>query len=85
LKRFPGENGLNQIENKIIELIHSNILTKNEIILRMIKWQKEESIYGFGDLQYALYLKRLDDLYFTDKNIFKLNQKGLDKLSKIKA
>jgi len=85
LKRFPGENGLNQIENKIIELIQSNILIRNEIIRKLLQWQENETVYGFDDLQYALYLKRLDDLYFMDKNIFKLNQKGVDKFSKIKA
>ncbi len=85
LKRFPGENGLNQIENKIIEFISSCLLNKNELILRLIHWQKEESVYGFGDLQFTLYVQRLNYLYFIDKNILKLNQKGLDKLSKIKA
>ncbi len=76
LKRFPNENGLNQIENKILYLIHSEISSKKEIIIMLLDWQKKETVYGFGDLQYELYLKKLDSYYSIKENLISLNQKG---------
>ncbi|MEN8185796.1 MAG: DUF1835 domain-containing protein [Bacteroidota bacterium] len=77
LQRFPGENGLNQIENKILNLIHSGVSSKNEIIKTLLIWQKEETVYGFGDLQYEIYLKNLKSYYSVNENsLFSLNQKG---------
>jgi len=85
LKRFPDENGLNQIENKILELIGPSLFNENEIIKQLMQWQIKETVYGFGDLQYRFYLKKLSNFYFTDNTILKLNQNGQGKLLKIKV
>lgn len=85
IQRFPEENGFNQIENKILEIIHSSEYDKNEIIKKMLLWQKNETMYGFGDMQYDLYLKKLQPFYFMDKNILKLNKKGIEIISIIKV
>lgn len=68
LKRFPGENGLNQIEIKILKTISSKALSENEIVKNLLIWQQGHTIYGFGDLQYSLYLKRLNK-YYKIKNL----------------
>jgi hypothetical protein len=83
--RFPKENGFNQIQNKILDIIHSSESNKNEILKKMLLWQKNETIYGFGDMQYDLYLKKLEPYYFKDNNRLKLNKKGLEIISKIKV
>lgn len=63
LKRFPTENGLNEIQQKIIEIINSKALTENEIVRELLIWQQTETVYGFGDVQYILELKKLQDFY----------------------
>ena len=67
LKRFPIENGLNEIQQKIIEIIHSEALTENEIVRELLIWQQADTVYGFGDVQYILELKKLQD-YYTIKD-----------------
>ena len=76
LRRFPDKNGLNQIQNKILELIEMGYSKKNEILKGLLHWQKNETVYGFGDLQYANYLDTLKDYYNIDQNQYKLNKKG---------
>lgn len=76
LKRFPNENGLNQIQNKILELIEKGYSIRNDILKRLLHWQKKETVYGFGDLQYAICLDKLKDYYNIDQNQYKLNKKG---------
>jgi hypothetical protein len=67
LKLFPSKNGLNQIQHKILEIINTEALTKNEIVSNLLIWQQQETVYGFGDVQYVQYLKKLNN-YFEIKN-----------------
>lgn len=76
LLRFPDKNGLNQIQYKILEVINSNPLTENEIIRNLLIWQSEETVYGFGDLQYFNYLKNLEKYYTISKSTYFLNDGG---------
>jgi hypothetical protein len=76
LKRFPGENGLNQIECKILEIIDSGIQSVENLVEKLLNWQREETVYGFSDLQYELHVKKLENYYEIDHNSIKLNAKG---------
>jgi hypothetical protein len=76
LKRFPKQNGLDQIENKILELINFESLTKKDLIRNLLLWQKKETVYGFGDLQYELKLNKLMKYYFVKNERCVLNEKG---------
>ncbi len=76
LQRFPDENGLNQIDHKILEIIDSKAQTKEDIIRALLSWQRQETFYGFGDLQYFRYLEKLSDYYLIDDKHISLNEKG---------
>jgi Domain of unknown function (DUF1835) len=76
LKRFPVENELNQIQNKILKIINSGVSNKNNIVKELLLWQKENTVYGFGDLQYLLKLKKLKAYYSVNKYSISLNSKG---------
>ncbi len=76
LQRFPSQNGLNQIENKILEIINSGVSDRNSIVKEMLLWQQKETVYGFGDLQYFLYLKKVDNYYTVKDELITLNSKG---------
>lgn len=76
LKRFPDENGLNQIQYKLLEHIAAGFAEKSNILKGLLHWQQKETVYGFGDLQYALYLDKLKDYYHLDQDHYKLNKKG---------
>jgi len=76
LQRFPKKNGLNQIENKILEIINSGISNRNAIVKELLLWQKRETVYGFGDLQYLLYLKKQRNYYLVKDELITLNSKG---------
>ena len=73
---FPSENGLNQIENKIVEIINSSSLTENQIVRELLIWQQLETVYGFGDLQYFQYLKRLNNYITVKDSHYYLNEAG---------
>ena len=73
LQRFPKGNGLNQIENKIIEIIKTSALTSNEIVRSLLVWQKDNTLYGFGDIQYFMYLKKLNGYYEIKDSKYYLN------------
>ena len=75
-QRFPKENGLNQIENKIITVIGAQGFTADEIVEHLLIWQQEETVYGFGDLQYFMYLKRLNKYYEIRNSRYYLNDIG---------
>jgi hypothetical protein len=77
LQRFSSQNGLNQIENKILEIINSGVSDKNSIVKELLFWQQKETVYGFGDLQYFLYLKKLGDYYTVKNELMTLNDKGI--------
>lgn len=74
--RFPNKNGLNQIENKILELINSGLTSKNKIVRQLLIWQQKETVYGFGDMQYFMTLKNLKKFYTDHNNVILLNNKG---------
>lgn len=76
LKRLPNENGLNQIEIKILELINSGLTDKNKIVGQLLIWQQKETVYGFGDMQYFMTLKNLKTFYTDDNDVILLNKKG---------
>jgi len=81
LERFPGDNGLNQIENKILEIINFNSFTEKEIVENLLIWQQNETIYGFGDVQYFQYLNKLE-IYYTIKECnYYLNENGYSKIN----
>lgn len=79
LKRFPGKNGLNQIEQKILEIINLDSLNKQEIIESLLNWQQEETVYGFTDLQYKNYLQKLHIYYKIEDATYQLNSHGKSK------
>lgn len=79
-KRFPFANGLNEIENKILQIIDENSLSEKEIVRELLIWQNAETVYGFGDLQYFNYLKSLSEYYKVKDNICILNELGKSKL-----
>ncbi len=76
LKRFPGENGLSQIEQKILEIIDSGIGTIQNIVEKLLIWQQKETVYGFSDSQYELLVKKLENYYEIDQKSIHLNSKG---------
>ena len=76
LLRFPSENGLNQIENKIVEIINSSSLTENQIVRELLIWQQKDTVYGFGDLQYFQYLKKLNNYITVKDSLYYLNEAG---------
>lgn len=76
LKRFSKENTLNEIDFNILKIINLAGLTKNEIIQKILIWQNQETIYGFGDLQYFLYLDKLKNYYEINNELYFLNEKG---------
>lgn len=75
LLRFPSiDNGLNKIENTILETANTNKLkSKQQFIGKLLKNQK---VYGFGDLQYEHKIDKLQQL-FLSFNPVKLSKKGL--------
>lgn len=81
LLRFPSKNGLNQISTKILEIINLNSFSKKEIIEKLLNWQQRETVYGFGDLQYFLYLNELEKYYSIKEEKHYLNEKGLAKIN----
>jgi|GEM_PF-2251615 hypothetical protein len=76
LERFPHENGLSQIENKILRVIHSFALMGKEIVCKLLIRQSEKTIYVFGNLQYFVYLKWLNKYYEIIESKYFLNNKG---------
>jgi hypothetical protein len=80
LKRFPNKNGLNQIDAKILEIIHNNSFSEKEIIKNLLIWQRVKTVYGFGNLQYNLYLKKLKNYYKIIDSRFYLTNEGIAKI-----
>ncbi len=78
LKRFPSiENGLNRIENNILETaINKKPTSKKQLISQLLK---DEDVYGFGDLQYDSKITELRKL-FHSFNPVKLSKKGKEVL-----
>lgn len=80
LKRFSNGSELNQIDNKILNIIDSGGVSKNKIVRELLLWQQKETVYGFGDLQYIMALDRLEKYYTIDNDLLILNDKGKAKL-----
>ncbi len=74
LLRFPSiENGLNIIENSILQTVKQNeFSSKEELIQNLLKNQEN---YGFGDIQYNNNLNEMKRL-FTSFNPVKLSKMG---------
>ena len=76
LKRLPDKNGLNEIENKFLELIKFEPATKISLIQKILSWQQKETVYGFGDVQYNLILDKMNGLVQIKEEIYYLSDKG---------
>lgn len=76
LKRFPSENGLNEIQIKILKIINLEAFSDGEIVNQLLIWQQQHTVYGFGDMQYFLYLKKLSDYYTIINKKYYLNEAG---------
>jgi hypothetical protein len=76
LQRFNNASGINQIDRKILNIINSDNLTKRTIIRDLLNWQRKETVYGFGDIQYAKYLEKLHRFYDLENDLYKLNAHG---------
>ncbi len=80
LLRFPSiENGLNQIENKIIETAGNQPFENKDLFIKELL--QNQTIHGFGDVQYANKLNELKKL-FTSFSPVKLSRTGKQVLTK---
>jgi len=61
-------------------LINFDLLTKKELIKNLLVWQKKETVYGFGDVQYQLALDKLKAYYTIKNRKYMLNDKGKESL-----
>lgn len=79
LKRFPTiKNGLNEIENRILELSLSDKPSSKKALLGAIL--RNQGYYGFGDTQFQRVITNLKPL-FTGFNPVRLSKKGKDILA----
>ena len=74
-------NGLDLIARKALKIIESRACNKKEIIQQLLDWQYQETVNGFGDLQYGKRLNDLKDYYEIENNIYSLNNKGKELLA----
>ena len=81
LLRFPSDNSLNQIENKILEIINSNLFSEKEIVRSLLIWQHKETVYGFADMQFLKYLKKLEKYFYILEDKYYLNENGYSKIN----
>ncbi|MGB5666748.1 MAG: DUF1835 domain-containing protein [Maribacter sp.] len=74
LKRFPTiKNGLNEIENHILQLsLDKSPKSKRELLSTVLS---DQGVYGFGDTQYERIITTLKPLY-TSFNPVRLSKKG---------
>lgn len=74
LKRFPTiRNGLNEIENKILQISTETKPSSKKALLGTIL--KEQGYYGFGDTQFQRVINNLKPL-FSNFNPVRLTKKG---------
>ena len=76
LKRFHEKEILNQIGYKILEIMKATACSEKDIIQELLIWQRKETVYGFGDLQYIMELKKLSKFYDIKDQLYYLNRKG---------
>lgn len=76
--RFPSlENGLNKIENTILQTANeTNLSSKKKLVGQLLK---EENVYGFGGMQLENHINHIRKLFYSF-NPVKLNKKGLEVL-----
>ena len=80
LLRFPTiRNGLNVIENKILEEVATHEFENHHKLVTQLL--KDQDIYGFGDLQYYKKIEELQGLFKGSAPI-ELNDLGYDILQK---
>ena len=72
-ERFADENGFNQIDRKILEFLKEGKYSFKEIVKLLLIWQQTETVYGFGDVQYANRIQSLDKYYQEKNGILELN------------
>lgn len=72
--------GLTGLERHILSCIQKEGQNKTKLIRNLLNWQRTATVNGFGDLQYQLYLDKLEPYYNINDEIYTLNQKGLDAL-----
>ena len=79
LRRFPSiKNGLNEIENHILQISSSQKpSSKRELVGKILRTQ---GVYGYGDSQYERLLSNLKPL-FTSFNPVKLTARGVKVLN----
>ena len=79
LKRFPTiKNGLNSIENHILQLsMYKKPKSKGELLHAALS---DQGVYGFGDTQYENIITSLKPLY-TNFNPVRLSKKGKEILN----
>ena len=76
LKRTPDKIGLNQLDYIILKTIQAKQATEKQILNALLHWQRRETVYGFGDLQYLMHLKNLKKFYSIEKGKYALNTLG---------
>jgi len=76
LLRVKDEDGLNQIDYQILKLINVGFHNEKDLLKELLHWQKENTVYGFGDLQYKNYIKKLGDFLVFENEKINLNKKG---------
>ena len=57
------------------------MFTAKEIVQKLLIWQLENTVYGFGDLQYFMYLKQLNKYFLIKDDTYYLNEIGKRKLN----
>jgi len=78
-QRFPNlENGLTDIESRILHLLSDTPRAKKELVRELLKTQE---VYAFGDLQYFKILEGLKPLLKEEEERLFLNQLGKEVLA----
>jgi hypothetical protein len=78
LERFPDEHGLGQIERRLLQMLVERPRSRTQLVADLLRWQHEETVYGFGDLQFYWYIFRLQHYLTSDKNVLKLTPKATE-------
>jgi len=81
LKNRSKTNGLDQIGRKILQIIDKDTRIESDIIKKLLRWQRNETVNGFGDLQYMTRLKDLNDYYIIKNKTYSLTKKGKEALA----
>lgn len=74
LSRFPSlYNGLNSLEMQLLTAISQNKHSEEDLIKLQVKTQEQ---FGFGDLQYRAYLKKMKGLYILEGSHVSISSTG---------